>query len=213
VELGLSDSPLPPDYSVNVEVAALAKSLDALGIGQADFAAWSYGAEITLSFAINHPDRVRSLTLIEPPAMWVLQSRGSLPQELLEEQKALQGFATEDVSEEQLVWFTHFAGFVPKEIDPRTLPSWPSWFKHRQSLRTGDVVFRHQDNIEQVRKFQKPVLLVKGKGSSAFLHQIIDILAEAFPNARVEMLAGGHAAHIISMQPFMELFTRFLSEA
>ena len=212
VALGLNGTPLPPDYSVNYEVDALHNTLDELGVSQADFAAWSYGAAITLSFAIHHPDRVHSLTLIEPPAIWVLRSRGPLSPELLEEQKFQKSLATDDVTEEQLVWFCHFAGFVPRNVDPRTLPQWPAWYKHRQSLRNGDGVFLHEDNIDLVRKFDKPVLLVKGEGSSSFLHNIIDILAEEFPNVRVVTFPGGHAPHLASMQPFLDRFSRFLND-
>src|SRR5688500_4056543 len=58
VELGLSGAPLPSTYSVDYEVAALGKTLNELAIEQADFAAWSYGTVIALSFALHHPHRV-----------------------------------------------------------------------------------------------------------------------------------------------------------
>jgi pimeloyl-ACP methyl ester carboxylesterase len=212
VALGLSGSPLPPNYAVDYEATALRDTLDELGIEQADFAAWSYGAETTLSYAIHHPNRVQSLTLIEPPAFWVLRSRGPLSRASLDEQKFLQTLATDDVSEEQLVGFIHSAGLVPEDIDPRTLPPWSGWYKHRQSMRIGDIPFQHEDSIELVRAFHKPVLLVKGEGSSPYYYDIIDILAEEFPDARVVSFPGGHAPHILSMKPFMERFEHFLSE-
>ena len=212
VELGLSCARLPPTYSVDYEVTALRKTLDDLASKQADLAGWSYGALIALSYAIHNPHRVQSLTLIEPSPFWVLRSRGPLSKQVLDEQKYLQTLATDDVSEEQLITFTHIAGLVPEDVDPRTLPQWPVWFKHRQSLRIGDIEFRHEDSIELVRTFEKPVLLVKGEGSNPFLHAIIDVLAEEFPNARVVTFPGGHAPHIVSMQSFLERFTRFLSE-
>lgn len=212
VELGLSGAALPADYGVEFEVEALNNTLTSLGVAQADFAAWSYGAAITLSFALKYPDCVRSLTLIEPPAMWVLRTRGSLPNELLEDQKQMQLLSTHEVSEDHLVWFTRFAGFVPVDSDPRSLSVWPVWSTHRQSLRIGDAPFRHGDSLERVRNFQKPVLLLKGHGSSGYYHDIIDILAEEFPNARVETLPGGHAPHIASIGSFLELFARFMSQ-
>ncbi len=212
VEAGLEGIPLPPNYSIDYEVEALGNALDNLGLEQVDLAAWSYGAATSLSYAIRNPHRIKSLTLIEPPAMWVLRTRGPLSSQLLEEQKYIQTLATDDVSEEQLVWFSHFAGFVPPNVDPRSLPTWPSWFKHRQSLRNGDAVYRHNDDINLVRAFSKPVLLFKGEGSAPFLHQIIDILAEEFPNAHVETLPGGHALHILSMPAFMDIFSHFLQE-
>lgn len=212
VELGLAGSPLPPEYSVDYEVTALGKTLDDLAIEQADFAAWSYGAEIALSFSIHNPHRVQSLTLIEPAGFWVLRSRGPLSEQLLDEQRFFQTLATDDLSEEQLIRFTHFAGLVPEGEDPRTLPQWPVWFKHRQSLRIGGTEYQHEDSIELVRAFDKPVLLVKGEGSSLYQHEIVDVLAKELPIAQVVTFQGGHAAHIVSMQPFLERFTEFLSE-
>jgi pimeloyl-ACP methyl ester carboxylesterase len=50
-----------------------------LDISQADIAAWSYGALIALNYALHHPWHVRSLTLIEPSAYWVLRSRDPCP--------------------------------------------------------------------------------------------------------------------------------------
>lgn len=212
VELGLSGAPLPATYSVEFEVTALGKALDDLAIEQADFAAWSYGTVIALTYALHNPHRVRSLTLIEPSAYWVLRTRGPLSTPLLDEQKYMQTLATGDVTEEQMIAFTHIAGLAPEDVNPRTLPQWPVWFKHRQSLRIGDVEFRHEDSIERVRRFEKPVLLVKGEGSNPHAHDIVDALAGEFPNARVVSFPGGHAPHIVSMQPFLEHFTRFLSE-
>jgi pimeloyl-ACP methyl ester carboxylesterase len=69
-----------------------------------------------------------------------------------------------------------------------------------------------EDNIELVRTFEKPVLLVKGERSNPYLHDILDVLAEEFPYAQVATFPGGHAPHIESMQPFLKRFTRFLSE-
>ena len=212
VALGLAGVRLPSTYSVAYEVAALRNTLDELALPAADFAAWSYGGEITLSFAIHHPERVRSLTLIEPSAYWVLRSRGPLPEALLEEQRSMQTLAVEDVSAEQVVHFLQTVSVVPEDVDPRALPQWPVWFEHRQSLRMGDAPYQHGDNIHRVRAFTKPVLLVKGEGSSPFLHDIIDVLVEELPNTRVVTFPGGHAAHIVSRESFMERFTRFLSE-
>jgi len=211
VELGLSDDPLPLDYSVDYEVAAVGKTLDKFAIDQADFAGWSYGGLIALSLALRQPQRVKSLTLIEPPAFWVLRGRGPLSDRLLEEERAMQALADDGVNEQQLVWFTHFAGFLPEEVDPRTLPQWPVWFKHRRSLRIGAIPLRHDDSLDRVHAFEKPVLLVKGEGSNPTMHEIIDILASEFPQADVVTFPGGHAPHILSMQPFLEVFTSFVN--
>ncbi|HVP18128.1 MAG TPA: alpha/beta hydrolase [Spirochaetia bacterium] len=210
VDLGLRRERLPDDYSVDLEVKALADALEHVGVREADFAAWSFGAEVTLSFAIANPDRVRTLTLIEPPAFWVLRSRGPLSPQLLDRQRQLIAMWRVDVTEEQLAWFTHFAGFVPPDLDPRTMPAWQAWAAHRQSLAHGDATYMHQDDIERVRKFPKPVLLFKSRDSSEFLQQIIDILSEEFRNATVHDLPGGHAMHVLNREAFLGLFLPFI---
>lgn len=211
VALGLTGDPLPPTYSGDYEVTALGKTLDDLAVQQADFACWSFGAAVALSYAIHHPERVRTLTLIEPPAFWVLRSRGPLPQSALDDQTFLRTLSTDDVTEAQLVQFTHFAGLIPEDMDPRTIPQWDTWYQHRQSLRFGDAPYRHDDDIDLVRQFEKPVLLVSGEGSSPFYRDIIDVLLEELPDARMVAFPRGHAPHILSMRPFMARFTQFLS--
>lgn len=211
VDLGLGNEPLPAEYSVEMESAALRNTLDRLGIARADVAAWSYGAQVALDFALDAPDRIRTLTLIEPPAFWVLRSRGPLDLAAQAFERAMRGYGPGAITEEQLARFAHFAGFVPPNTDPRQMPQWPVWSHHRRSLATGDVPFRHDDDIGRVRRFPRPVLLFKGEGSPAYLRGIIDILGEEFPHARVEELPGAHALHIVSMPRWLELFTAFIS--
>ncbi len=213
VDLGLRGEPLPLHYSVDSEVDALAEALGTLQVEEAHLAAWSYGAETALSYAVRHPERIRTLTLIEPPAIWVLRSRGPLTPGLVESQVMLRTMGPGPISEEQLVWFTHFAGFVPPEVDPRKLPQWPSWAEHRQSLRTRDATYRHGEDMSKVHAFTKPVLLFKGEGSSGFLNRIIDVLGEEFPHATVRQLPGGHALHVASIDRFLETFVDFLGRA
>lgn len=213
VDYGLRGETLQADYSVKTESRALRHTLDGMGIERADFAGWSYGAEALLDFALDHPDRVRSMTLIEPPAFWVLRSRGPLSADALEFQKATRSFGPGEVSEAQLAQFAHFAGFVPRGTPPQEMPQWPLWVQHRQSLRTGDAAFRHNDDISRVRRFDRPVLLFKGEGSPSYLREIIDVLGEELTNGRVEELPGAHALHISSMDRFMHIFGTFLTQA
>jgi pimeloyl-ACP methyl ester carboxylesterase len=213
VDYGLRRERLPDGYSVGTEVRALGAGLDAAGIEAADFAGWSFGAETLLSFALANPRRVKSLTLIEPPAIWVLRSRGPLSADMLARQERLKALWRAEVSEEQLAWFCHFAGFVPADVDPRKVPPWPSWFEHRQSLANGDATYLHKDDIEKVRKFDKPVLLFKSRDSSDFLISVVDILGQEFPRAKVHDLPGGHALHVMGMEQFLAIFVPFLQPA
>lgn len=212
VEYGLENQPLPHNYSLSYESQDLSKTIEDLKIDQADFVAWSYGAAITLDFALNHPEKVKSLTLIEPPAIWALRNRGLLKDELDSDKKLMEGLSTASISENQLVWFTHFAGFVPPDVDPKSLPQWPTWMQHRQSLRNNIVVFEHEDTLERLRNFNKPVLLVTGEGTSEFLAEIIKVLGQEFPNASTATFPGGHAPHLASKEAFLSRLREFWRE-
>ena len=68
VQFGLESRPLPADYSVRMESGALKAALDSLVLNApVDLIAWSFGALATLDFVLSHPERVRSVVLIEPP--------------------------------------------------------------------------------------------------------------------------------------------------
>jgi pimeloyl-ACP methyl ester carboxylesterase len=213
VDMGLRDEPLPKDYSVDTEVEALASAVESEGIDSAHIAAWSFGALTALSYAVRNPGRVKSLTLIEPPAIWILKANGSFTPRLAEDQKLLHALGPGDVSESQLAWFCHFAGFVPPDVDPRSLPQWPSWMQHRQSLRNGDAPYRHQEDIGKVRAFRKPALLFKSSQSSTWLQTVVDQLSPELPHATVHDLPGGHALHLASRDRFMEIFREFLQRS
>src|SRR3972149_1516826 len=52
VEYGLDGTPLPPDYSVETESAALRRALDGLGIGRGGFAGGAFGPGGRLAFPL-----------------------------------------------------------------------------------------------------------------------------------------------------------------
>ncbi len=209
VQYGLQERPLPPGYSVKMESQALKNTLDELGLAEAlDIVAWSFGAEIALDYALDNPSRVRSLVLIEPPAYWVLRASGTLDDEA-QQNGAMLGSMTGDISEDQLEQFAVAVGLSPPGQSPRKLPQWPLWVQHRRSLRNNPFVIAHEDDIKRVAEFKPPVLLIKGTGSAKFLHQVIDVLAEEFPDARIVEMPAGHAPQIVSMDRFLEEVDQF----
>jgi pimeloyl-ACP methyl ester carboxylesterase len=72
------------------------------------------------------------------------------------------------------------------------------------------VSFR--DDVKRLKNFQPPVLLVKGTGSTKWLHHVIDGLSETIPHARVVEFSGGHAPHIVSTDKFIPELEKFQSE-
>ena len=202
VQLGLEDRLPPAGYSIALESSALGA---ALGPEPVDLVAWSYGAAIALDFALGNQDRIRTLTLIEPPAMWVLDATGS-DEQCRRETEALRELhlsMTEEVSEQQLASFLDAAGLVPPGQQADQLAAWPDWVQHRRSLRIGLALWNHRDSVDRLRRFEPPVLLVTGAGTARFLRRIVDGLASEFPRAEILELPGGHAPHLVAMDRFL----------
>ncbi len=209
VQYGYENRPLPSGYSIKTESHALAATLDSLGLsGPLDIVAWSFGAFTSLDFALDHPDRIRTLTLIEPPAIWILRAAGPLDPET---SKTVNFFETlkGDITEDMLASFLREAGFLKPNQQARELPQWQQWAPFRQSLRNCPAVVSHRDKLDRLHQIHAPVLLVKGTGSAPFLHRIIDMLELELPNARVVEFPGGHAPHIVSKDRFLAELENF----
>ena len=205
---GIDQRPLPPGYSVVMEAEALAATMADHGAIPADVVAWSYGALIALSLALRDPHRVRTLALIEPPSAWVLRARGEIDDDMRPVIQRL-GSVGDDVSDDDLEMFAREVGFCPPGKSPRDMSAWPQWSRHRQALRSSRHAIDHQDDIEAWRRFPRPVLLVKGRGSAPFLHKIVDGLAAELPSAEVLTLPGGHAPLIVAMEAFLAHLVAF----
>jgi pimeloyl-ACP methyl ester carboxylesterase len=213
VQYGLEDRPLPDGYTVRLESRALARALDALEwMEPLDLVAWSYGALITLDFALDHPERVRTLTLIEPPAVWVLADRGQDEPDVHALQELARGL-TPEVSEADLERFACTVRLCPPGIAPQELPQWPVWLAHRRSLRNTTSPFDHADDLARLREFDPPVLLVTGTGTARFLRRIHETLATQLPHARAVEMPAGHAPQLVSMDRFLAELARFHASA
>jgi pimeloyl-ACP methyl ester carboxylesterase len=211
VQWGIENQALPRDYSIKTESEALAHTLNILNISEPfDLVGWSYGAFASLQFALDFPHLVRTLTLIEPPAMWVLRIEGKYPEHI---EKTVRFFKqlTGEISEDMLADFLDHAGFVPSDMVAQQLPQWTQWLPYRNALRNSPAVVNYQDDVKRLQQFDKPTLLVQGGGSSSWLHEIIYDLNKNIPHSRIVEYPGGHAAHIVSMENFMHDLNDFHS--
>lgn len=202
VQLGLEGKPLPQGYSPKTEADALGETLNAIGLGKpVDFAGWSYGGGVLLDFLLDHPDWARTVTLIEPEVPWV---RPELDPDTERQRAETIRLSRVDISEAELETFVRHAGLAPTGTDPGELDSWPTMVQHRQSLRAIPTIWEYPGDPGRLSTFAAPCLLVKGTGSTANDHAMVDILGRELPDARVVELPGSHSAHLVSTDTFLE---------
>jgi pimeloyl-ACP methyl ester carboxylesterase len=211
-ELGSAGVPGDPSYTEETERESLRLTLDALGVGAVHLAGWSAGGTASLRFALAYPERVRTLTLVEPGSYWLLEQLGESFPGLDRSNDVLHSLFGREVSEDDLAAFLAVVGFVPSEEEARTDPGWERWALHRTALSWFSEAFdRSAWTVEDVEALTCPTLLVKGEGSLTWDRRLVDVLGELLPDATVLELPGDHASHIQSIDAFLDAFERHLT--
>ena len=213
-ELGSAGESGDREYTAETERESLGLTLDELGVDRADFAGWSGGARALLEFALAYPERVRTLTLVEPAAYWILEELGEADGDVRRISAFMHALAAREVGEDDLGEFLRLAGFVKAGEDPRRHPNWERWVPHREALSWSFERLDHPArSVAELAEVRCPVLLVKGTVTADWLKRVVDVLGERLPNAAVLELPGDHACHIESIEAFLEALERHLAAA
>lgn len=211
---GQKGETLPTGYSVKLESGSMARALDQLDIkGAVDIVGWSLGGVVALDFALDHPDRVRTLALAEPPAFWAVppaelrataDMRGmfELTSELVPEKEP---------TDDQYTRFLCALGRCGAAPPAAGQPDLQDWVTRRSALRGLSAVPNHTDRLVRLKGFRRPVLIMTGADTVAFHRRINDILAANFPMAERVELPGGHSAPVASRDDFVATLRAFLA--
>jgi len=203
-----------PGYSLRSESDALKNTLDSLWLGKIDLVGWSHGGAVSLDFALNHTDMVRTLTLIEPAAYWVGSGHKAYDDEKKTFAELFKSFH-DPPTEEDLIGFVKLNHLAPPGKDPRELPKWPVWNSLKTSLLSLHTVIEHTDDIARLRKLREmPMLLVKGKDSVGFNPGGTDLISEyTGGKAHMLVLPDSHVCHIVAMDQFIGALEKFLDRS
>jgi len=213
VQYGLEDRPLPATYSLMSEVAALRAALDGLAVERADLIGMSHGGVTALLFALGHPHRVRTLTLVEPPAFWVLPNHGHDDPGAREMQRFIGSLRGATITEVHVERFRCLLGDCAGGRSPRQAPQWSQWVTYRNSLRALHTLGDYDDDPTKLRTLSVPTLVIHGASTVPFHRSINNALLRALPNSKSFELEGGHNSPASSPDYFVEAWQTFQSQA
>jgi pimeloyl-ACP methyl ester carboxylesterase len=210
-ELGSAGQPGDHGYTAETERESLRLTLDDLGLVTADFGGWSAGGRALIEFTLAYPERVRTLTLVEPAAYSILDELGEDHPDVARLNDFLDSLAGREVTEDALAEFLRLAGFVRRIEDARAQPNWSTWVQHRMALSwQSQRLGRLGRSLEEMGEIRCPVLLVKGTATTAWERRVVDVLGARIPRAKVLELPGDHASHIQSIDAFLDALEQHL---
>jgi pimeloyl-ACP methyl ester carboxylesterase len=213
-ELGSAGVVGDPSYSGFVERESLRMTLDHLGLDRVHLGGWSAGGHTAIEFTLRHPDRVRSLTLVEPGSHWMLPHLGFADERLEELDALMADMAGREVTDDDLAEFLVRVGLVIDAGDARSHPYWERSQPHRQTLSwMSPDLFVSDATLDDLRSITCPALVVKGTVTEPWEKRVVDALGEMLPAALVLELEGGHASHIESIDRFLEEMEQHLRSA
>jgi pimeloyl-ACP methyl ester carboxylesterase len=186
---------VPTGYDVATGATDLAALVDATSEGPVHLIGHSYGALVALRCALDHPHLVRSLGLVEAP----------LPPSRLEEMRSI---ATSDPKKLLAALPEGLRGALLSGRRRAARARKSLEFLLRESSLVADLAAEEDVADEQLARLDFPVQLIYGERSSC--RPVGDRLLAAFPQARLEVLDGGHYLSVERSAEVGEILAGFL---
>jgi pimeloyl-ACP methyl ester carboxylesterase len=170
------------------EVAGVCRAADEQGLASFHLLGYSAGAVVAIAVTAAHPERVKTLALIEPP--WIGNDTVSAEARALHD--ALDHVLTEVPLTQRMVQFRQAImrpGESPAPLPPGPVPSWASMRAAQgqvlwQAIRTATLA------KDRLRNFRAPVSVAVGTRSHPGFRANAEELVSVFPHASLDVYDG-----------------------
>jgi pimeloyl-ACP methyl ester carboxylesterase len=164
----------------------------------------SYGGVIALLAVAKQPESVRSLTVIEPPALGVARGRPAVD-EFVERIEEHWTNGPRDPAE----FLGGFLGLVGSSIPPGNFS--PELLQGARTLTVERSPAEAVIPLDELARAPFPKLVISGGHSAAF-EAVCDVLEERLGAERAVLPGAGHSVQRLG-EPFNELLTTFVERA
>jgi pimeloyl-ACP methyl ester carboxylesterase len=194
--------PWPGDAPLTLaDEAKLAEAVLGRCYGRIHVIGHSYGGAVGLRLAVEQPERLMSLTLIEPVAFHMLRCEDPADHDLFREIAALAAWVADTAARGN-----------PRGGMARFVDYWNgagAWLRMKPELqaalarRTAKVAqdfaatMADVTPIDALRRIAVPTLIQRGSASPLPARRVAQLLADALPNARLATLEG--AGHMLPL--------------
>lgn len=188
---GHSRSERPEPYlrtSVAEHADDAAALLEAVGAVPAVVIGRSYGGVVATDLALRYPESVRALVLLEPAELEIATGAADWCRALGDRLAEVEESEGIDAVGEAMI------------SDALGEETWESLPQALQQLFTynGPAILAEelgeylQATADALKTIERPVLLVGAEDSVPALREVIELMAEALPDARTSLVSGGH---------------------
>jgi 3-oxoadipate enol-lactonase len=202
----------PPAYKSADYTGDIAGLLDGAGIGHAVIVAHSMSVYHAIRYAVDHPDRVRRMVLIDieakgrPEHKEILNAGGRKPQPVFRSVEEAVARERRNAARAPDDLLRDFVGHNLRNAEPVDGGVGLTYRYDRATL----AEFDYYDERENLRRIGCRVLLVYGKESPAVSPAVMGEMARAIPAADLAGIeAAGHLPHLDNPEAFEQAVVSF----
>jgi pimeloyl-ACP methyl ester carboxylesterase len=208
---GRSDRP-DGQGSIREDAADLAALIEAHDLAPAHVAANSWGGTIALRLASDRPELFRNLVVHEPPIFGLLEEGPETAAMGITMEAVIGALAAGDLEGgarrfvDELAFGPGAWDGLPQEVRAVFIDNAPTFLDECRDPEQLVI------DLRTLRAFTGPALLTRGSESPAPFLRVLELVADALPQARRKTIPGaGHVPQITHPDAYVEAVTAFLA--